>query len=122
MRSTCISPCLQMMISNFTIFLIFQIFIFKFFFTSIFAFAYDCCCSFVNSFVFFFLKLIIFIACSLKNSQNIFMESLPLHISCLFSMLFNEDIVDSEKPDGICWLTFVVVGFSGSLFFSDLHK
>ena len=122
MRSPCISPCLLIIISNFTIFWIFQIFIFKFFFTNIFAFGYDCCCSFVNSFVFFFLKLIIFIACSLKNSQNIFMESLPLHISYLFSMLLNEDIVDSEKPDGICWLTFVLVGFSGSLFFSDLHK
>ena len=31
------------------------------------------CCSFVNSFIFLFLKLIVFIACSLKNSQNFFM-------------------------------------------------
>ena len=31
----------------------------------------------------------------------------------LFYMLLNEDIVDIEKPDGICSLTFVVDEFSG---------
>ena len=45
---------------------------------------------------FFFLKLIIFI------------QSLPLHKSCLFFMFLNEDIVDIEKPDGICSLAFAV--------------
>ena len=44
--------------------------------------------------------------CFLKNSQNFVMKSLPLYISCLFSMLLKEDIVDIEKPDGICSLTF----------------
>ena len=39
--------------------------------------------------------------CSLKNSQNFFMQSLPLFTSCLFSMFLNEDIVEIEKPDGI---------------------
>ena len=34
------------------------------------------------------------------------MQSLPLYTSCLFSMLLN-DIIDIEKPDGICSLTFV---------------
>ena len=47
-------------------------------------------------------------ACSLKNLQNFFMQSLSLHTSCLFSMLLNDDILDTEKPDGICSFTFVV--------------
>ena len=62
---------------------------------------------------FFFLKLIIFIECPLKNSQHVFMQSLPLYVSCLCSMLLNKDIVDIEKPDRICSLTFVVYEFSG---------
>ena len=41
------------------------------------------------------------------------MQSLPPNTLCLFSMLLNEDIVDIEKPDGICSLTFVVDEFSG---------
>ena len=41
------------------------------------------------------------------------MQSLPLHTSCLFYMLLNEDIVDIEKPGGIRSLTFVVEEFSG---------
>ena len=62
---------------------------------------------------FFFLKLIIFIVCSLKNTQNFFIQSLPLYTSCLFAMVLNEDIVDTEKPDGTCLLTFVVDEISG---------
>ena len=57
---------------------------------------------------FLFLKLIIFIERSLENSQNFFMQSLPLYTSCLFSMLLNEDILEIEKPDGIFSFTFVV--------------
>ena len=66
---------------------------------------------FVNNSIIFFLKLIIFIACSFNNSQKFFVQSLPLYTSCLFSMLINEDIVDIEKPDGMCLLTFVVDEF-----------
>ena len=55
-----------------------------------------------------FFKLIIFIAYSLKDLQNIFVHSLPLYTLSLFSMLLNDDIVDTEKPDGICSPTFVV--------------
>ena len=51
--------------------------------------------------------------CSLKDSQNFFMQSLPLYTSCLFSMLLNDDTVDIEKPDGICLHTFHVYAFSG---------
>ena len=134
MRSTSLLSFEMTMISNFTVFFIFKIFIFKFFFTNI----TDLCifiwflCSFVNNFIFFFLKLVIFIACSLKYSQNFFIQYLPLYTSCLFPMLLNEDIVDIfffyqysqdsrgregtifysivdiEKPDGICSLTFAV--------------
>ena len=48
-----------------------------------------------------------------KDSQNFFMQSLPLYALCLFSMLLNDDIFDIEKPDGICLLTFLVDEFSG---------
>ena len=66
--------------------------------------------TFVNNFK---KKLITFIACSLKNSQNFLMQSLPLYKSCLFSMLLNEDIAAIRKPNGICSLIFVVDKFSG---------
>ena len=61
----------------------------------------------------FFLNLIDFFTCSLKDSQNFSMQSLPLYTSCLFSMPLNDDIVDIEKPDGKYLLTFVVDDFSG---------
>ena len=41
-------------------------------------------------------------------------------------MLLNEDILDIEKPDGICWLTFAVEEFSGLFLhpsiFSIIHS
>ena len=36
------------------------------------------------------------------------MQSLTLQTSCLSFMLLNDDIVDIEKPDGLCSLPFVV--------------
>ena len=72
------------------------------------------------------LKLIIFIACSLKDSQNFFVQSLPFYTSYLFSILVNQDIVEIEKPHGICSLTFVVDEFLGlflhSSIFSTIHS
>ena len=59
---------------------------------------------------FLFAKLMIFIECFFKDSQNFFMKSIPLYTSCKFSMLLNVDI---EKPDGISLLTFAVDEFSG---------
>ena len=58
------------------------------------------------------------------------MQSLPLYTSCLLSMLLNDDIVEIEKADGICLLTFVVDEFSGLflhpsvflLYTQNLHK
>ena len=60
----------------------------------------------------FFLKLIIFMVCSLKDSQNVFMESLNLYTSCFFSMLLNDDILYIIKPDRICLTNLVVDEFS----------
>ena len=62
---------------------------------------------------FFFLKLIIFVACFFKYLRNFFIQFLPLYTSCSFSIFLNEDTIDIEKPDGICWLTFVVDKFYG---------
>ena len=66
---------------------------------------------FVN--FFFFLKLIIYSASSLKDSQNLFIQPLRLYTSCLSSMLLNDDIIDTEKPDRVCYPTFNVNQFSG---------
>ena len=93
------SPCIMRMISNFTIFFVLSMFIFKFFCEE---FLCDFCCCFVNEFIFSFLKLIIPI-----ESQNFLGHSLPLHRSCLFSMLLNDGTVDIEKPDGISSPTLV---------------
>ena len=86
------------LVSNFMIFTL--LFIFSRF---IFKFSYNFCCSFVDNITFLFLELIIFITCSLKYSQNVFMQSLPLYILCLFF----------EKSDGICSPTFFLDDFSG---------
>ena len=63
---------------------------------------------------FFFLKLIISIACFLKDPHNLFMQSLPnVYTSCLFSKLLSDDIIDIEKPNRICLHILVVDEFSG---------
>ena len=41
------------------------------------------------------------------------MQSLPLYTSCLFSIHLNDDIVDIQKPDGICLCTSDVDECSG---------
>ena len=41
------------------------------------------------------------------------MQSLPLYILRLFSLLLNEDIVEVEKLDGIYLLTFAEDEYSG---------
>ena len=82
------SPGIMIMISNFAIFFVFQIFIFHFFFKSITNFC--------------ILKLIIFTAYYLKDSKNFFIQYSPLYISYLFSMFLNGDMVYIDKLDGIC--------------------
>ena len=103
------------MIPNFTIFFISQIFIFKFFFTNRTGFCIFkwFLLLFVNKVIFFFLKFTIFIACSIKDSQNVFTLFLLLYTSWLFSMILNDDIVDIEKPDETHSPTFIVNEFSG---------
>ena len=64
--------------------------------------------------VYFFIKLITFIACSLKDSRNFFRQSLPLYKLCFFPTLLNDDIVNIDKPDGTSSLTFHEYEFSGS--------
>ena len=73
-----------------------------------FAFLYDFCRSFVQVIISFFLKLIISVACYLRDSQNFFMQSLSLLTSCLFSIFSIDDIIDMEKPEGICLPTSLV--------------
>ena len=78
----------------------------------------------------FFLRLIIFIACSLKDSQKVLIQSLPLYTSCLFSMLLNDNIVQIQTPDGIFSSAFVVNEFQDYQYIhqpilsniQDLHK
>ena len=53
-----------------------------------------------------FIWLNIFVAWSLKDSQNNSMQCLPLYTSCLLSMLLNEDNAVIEKPGGIYALIF----------------
>ena len=126
--STSIFPCIMTMISNFTIF-----FSFKYLFSDfslqiyeIFAFSYVSCCSFVNNFIIFFLKLIIVITYFLKDPQNFFIQSLHLYTSCLCSMSLNDDIVDNEKPEAISSPAFVVDEISGLFLhpsiFSIIHS
>ena len=114
MRSTYIFPCIMAMISNFAIFYLahirFQICLYRY--NRLLHFHIITAALLLITSFFLFLKLIIFIVCSLKKLQNFFMQSLLLYTSCLFSMLLNDDIVDIEKPDGICSLTFVVDEFS----------
>ena len=50
--------------------------------------------------------------CSLKDSQNFFMKSLPLYTSCLLSIPSKVHIVEIEYSQGTCSPTFVVDDFS----------
>ena len=112
MHGTSIFPCIMRMISNYMIFSKYLFSIFSLQISQILASSYDSCCFVINNPIFFFLKLIIFSACSFWF-KNFFIQSLPLQIPCLVSMLLKEDIIDIEKAHGICSLTFVVGEFSG---------
>ena len=74
----------------------------------------------------FFFKLIRFITYCLQDSQNFFIQSLPLYKSCLLFMLLNDDIESIENPDGVFSLTFVADEFSGLFLhpsiFSIIHS
>ena len=68
--------------------------------------------------MFLFSKQIIFIACSLKNMKNFFIQSSCLRISRLFSTPSNFHIVDTGYPQRICSHTFVVDEFFKIIFTS----
>ena len=88
MCSISIFTSIMKIIYHFTAFSIFSIFIVILFFanlTDICIFMISAVHLLITLFFFFFLKLIVFIVCSPKNSLNFFMQSLPLYTS--YSML-----------------------------------
>ena len=119
MRSSSIFSCIIKMVSHVTIFFIFQIFILNFFVLQIqqvLVFSCDSCCSFVNNFIFSFLKLIIFIVCSFKDSQHFFIQPLPLYTLCLYSMLLNDDVLDIENLMEYVRLLLLWINFQGCFY------
>ena len=84
MCSISIFTSIMKIIYHFTAFSIFSIFIVILFFanlTDICIFMISAVHLLITLFFFFFLKLIVFIVCSPKNSLNFFMQSLPLYTS-----------------------------------------
>ena len=51
----------------------------------------------VHTLFYVFLKSVKAFSVSIEDSENFFMQSLPLYTSCLFSMTLNDNIVDIEK-------------------------
>ena len=97
------------MISNFTTLFIFHIFISKFFYTYI-----------TNFLHFYMIRAFLLLITSFFKKSFISLGALlsihkALYTSCFFSMFLNDAIVDIEKPDRICPLTFLVDKFSESL-------
>ena len=135
MYNTSLFPCIMTMMSNFSIFFILKIFILCILCIHIFLCKYNRLLHFymipaaLLFIIHFFLKKIIFMKCSLKDSQNLFKQYLPLYTSC-FSVLLNEDIVHTEKPDGIFLLILLKMNFqdyfyihqSFLLYIQDMHK
>ena len=76
-----------------------------------------CCCIlafFVNCSIFFvFKKIVTFVAYSLKELQNLFIQSSPRYKVCLFSILSKAHIVDIEYSQESCLPIFGVKDFSG---------
>ena len=108
--------CIITMISNFKIFIIFQIFIFQLIFTNksnFWIFIWFLLLFFVKNFILVLFEINYFHCVLFKNSQNFFIQFLPLYISCSFSMLLKEDILHIQKLDRICSLIFDVDEFSG---------
>ena len=55
--------------------------------------------------------LITFVACSLRELQNVFVQSFSRYKPCLISISSKALIADNEYPQGICSPTFVVEDF-----------
>ena len=132
MHSASILSCIITMIFSFTIFFqsfmyLFSNFLYKY---NKFLRFYEIRAALLLIIFFFFLKFIIFIDCSLKDSQKCLLQFLTLFTSCLSSKILNKVIIDIEKPDKIYLLTFVVDDFQGYfyiyqsflVYIQDLHK
>ena len=76
---------------------------------------------FIDNIIYFFSKLIIFIACSIKDLQIFFMQYLSLYIVCLFSTPSNVHIVSIEYTQGICSPTFLAYDFTNLFYIFHLH-
>ena len=68
---------------------------------------------FVNGNIFFLSKLVKSTVRSLREIQNIFMQSSPRYKLYVFFILSNAHIVDIEYPQGICSPIYVAEDFSG---------
>ena len=115
MRSTYILPCIMTMISNFTILFIFHILILNFFFNKNNRFLhFHMIPAALLLITYFFLIRINYLHCVLSSGfiKLIYAIFTTIYIILIF-MLSNEDIVDIEKPDGICLPEFVTDEFSG---------
>ena len=82
---------------------------------------------FVNAIVFFFSKLLAFIAYSSWDSQKFFMQFSILYASWLLSVPTNSHIVDTEYPHKKCSLSLIADFFSKlflhlSIFFNKSLK
>ena len=73
-------------LSLYNIFYLQHVYLFALQISQIFAFSYNFSWPLVNNFIILFSKLIISIACSLKDSQKFFMQLVPLYASYLFSV------------------------------------
>ena len=104
-RNTLIFPNIWQWSLTLWYFFIFNIFVFKIFLTN--KFLHFAVHLLMTPF-FFFLKLIMFIVFTLRDLQYFFIQSLPLYISCLFSMRLNDNIVYIPKSDEICSTTFTM--------------
>ena len=96
MCCTITSTCKMSMVSNFSVnFLISDLF--KNLFPQMFHVSVILAL-FLSMITFFFSKLIIFVACSLKEVQDFFIQSSPQFKVHLFSILPNVHIIDFEYP------------------------
>ena len=111
MCCTSVSICKIVIFSNFSIF--FLVVLKIFFHKHIILWQLDVILVFSHGNIFFFLKIITFVAFSLRELQNFFTQFSPRYKLCLFSTLSKAHIVDIEYLPGICSLIFIIEGFSG---------
>ena len=114
MWRTSLFTCKIAMVSNFLVIFIFSKPLWESFSVDVTCTHILCYCSFfsVNGNILLFSKLITFVACSLKEVQNFFIQSWPKYIVTLFSILSKPQIIDIEYVHEIISACFVVEDFS----------